>query len=80
MVLEAEVPALEEAPASEAVLQALAVLLSEPQTRVSELRRGTAGPQCLLVPLFMRRSAAPRTSRSATRNTKMCATPCSSEF
>ena len=57
-----------EAPASEAVLQALAVLLSEPRTRVSELRRGTAGRQCLLAPLFTRRSAVPHMSNSATRS------------
>ena len=65
--------------ASEAVLRASAVLLSEARTRASELRRGTAGRQCLLAPLFMRRSATPRMSNSATQNMRTCATPCSSE-
>ena len=65
----------EEAPDSDSE----AVLLSEPRTRVSELRRDTEELRCPLATQFMRRSVAPRMSRSATRNMRMCATPCSSE-
>ena len=80
MVSEEGAPVSVVAPDSEAALRASeAALLSEPPTRVSELRRGTVERQCLHATQFMRRSAAPRMSRSATPNMRMFATPCSSE-